>query len=69
MFWALILVLMAADGTKSIQAKVEPTQQSCAADALKVLREISTDKPEELLAAAVRCDGPFQDPTVPKQKV
>jgi hypothetical protein len=69
MFWALILVLMAADGTKSIQAKVELTQQACAADAIKVLRDISIDQPEDLVGASVRCDGPFQDPTVRKDKV
>lgn len=66
MFWLLILILFGEDGSKSVQTKPEPTEAACEADIAALVSSLKADKPVELLGAGVKCDGPFNDPTVRK---
>lgn len=66
MFWLLILLLFGDDGSKSVQTKIEPTEKACTDDIAALVSSLKADKPVELLGAGVKCDGPFNDPTVRK---
>lgn len=68
MLFLLIVLMFNADGDKNAQVKIEPTVQACQQEADKVIADIHADRPEELIGLGVKCDGPFNDPTVPKIK-
>lgn len=71
MFYLLIVFLFSAApmGTMAdkqvLIPKFEPSAEACRADADKAL---SLEIPDGVIIGT-KCDGPFQDPTVPKQKV
>lgn len=68
MLFLLIVLMFNADGDKNAQLKFEPTAQACQQDGEKVIADIHADRPEELIGLGVKCDGPFNDPTVKKTK-
>ena len=71
MFWLLICMVFTTSGpgtdlnTREVMPpKIEITLAACQADEAKLL---SAEVPDGVYVG-VKCDGPFQDPTVPTKK-
>lgn len=69
MFWLLIVVFFMVDGSKHPFVQLEPTEAACTADANLLATDAHAHPMDGLLGAGVQCDGPFDDPTVPKTSV
>lgn len=69
MFWLLIVILFHTDGSKEAAVLIEPTgttEAQCASDANKWATEFSKHPLPGVLDAGLKCDGPLDDPAVPR---
>lgn len=67
MFWLLIAIFFATDGSKNVQTAIFPTEGACKAKVEQYAKDF-TGHSGDLLGIGFKCDGPFDDPTVRKDQ-
>lgn len=67
MFWLLIAIFFNADGSKNVQTKFEISEAACVADVTQFASDFHGHQAKELLGVGFKCDGPLDDPTIPKK--